>query len=73
MLNSTIEAIIGEKQTSLSPSNKPYNLQQLPPYKIFLCNNDKKVMGATIHISIRFKDHSRRNNKTWHLKLRSRD
>ena len=64
MLYSTIEAIIGKKQSTLSPSNKPYNLQQLPAYKIFLHNNDKKVMGATNHISIGFKDHSRRNNQT---------
>lgn len=59
MLYSTIEAIIGEKQSSLSSSNKPYNLQQLPAYKIYLSNNGKKVMGATNHISIGFKDQLR--------------
>lgn len=46
MLYSTIEAIIGEKQSSLSSNNKPYNLQQLPAYKIYLSNNGKKGHGS---------------------------
>lgn len=64
MLYSSIEAIIGEKQSSLSSSYKPYNLQQLPAYKVYLHNNDKKVMGTTNHISSGFKDQLRRNNQT---------
>lgn len=46
MLYSTIEAIIGEKQSSLSSNNKPYNLQQLSAYKIYLSNNGKKGHGS---------------------------